>query len=202
MLKEYETKFVIGERVKFFVGDEPYIGKIAEAILDKYSGNQFKYEIVSGDHTFVRWEGKIEPYETEIDENYICDDCLLSHILDDVEEGELTANEAREILGLETVDEELEDYEFKTAGNAYFSIFPDDEHEDSVHIEINPSWLWTNDDIDELIEQLKLAKKRNSKFSLEGEESDQLKLIEQQLINLNSDFLHIISNYKKRIIYK
>lgn len=162
MLKEYETKFWIGEIVKFYVDDEPYIGEIAEAILDKYNGNQFRYEINSGDHTFVRRENEIEPYETEIDEPYICDNCLLSLILDDVEEGELTANEAREILGLETINEELENYEFKTAGNAYFSIFPDDEHEDAVHIEIDPTWLWINDDIDELISQLNWVKARNS----------------------------------------
>lgn len=102
---------------------------------------------------------EIYDYLTFGQHNDICDDCLLSLILDDVEEGELTANEAREILGLETVNEELEDYEYKTAGNAYFSIFPDDEHDDAVHIEIDPTWLWTNDDIDELIEQLNLAKR-------------------------------------------
>lgn len=231
MLKEYETKFVIGEIVKFFVGDDPYAGEIEEILEDKYQRNHFKYVIFSGGHNFIRFENEIEPYETEIDENYICDDCLLSNILDDVEEGSITANEAREVLGLEMIEleevsvrnisagnmvltedgktsfpldtgsfristedgswtwieneAELNEYaEYKTAGNAYFSIFPDDEHDDAVHIEIDPTWLWTNDDIDELIEQLNLAKIGNSNNDYRVEEVVDYDLKESTAVSL------------------
>lgn len=63
-------------------------------------------------------------------EHHLCDECLAEF------------------------EQEEAETEFKTNNHCLYSIFPDDENEDAVHIEINPDWYWDKEDVWELIGQL------------------------------------------------
>lgn len=49
---------------------------------------------------------------------------------------------------------EYEETEFETINGCEYSIFEDDEIEDSYHIEIDPDWTWSKDDVWDLIQKL------------------------------------------------
>lgn len=49
---------------------------------------------------------------------------------------------------------EYPETEFRTDSGCEYSIFEDDEEAETFHIEIDPDWLWTKDDVWELIQKL------------------------------------------------
>lgn len=55
------------------------------------------------------------------------------------------------------IDPEDADDVLVTEGGAEYSIFPDDEEDDLIHIEINPDFVWDKEDVWELVDRLLFA---------------------------------------------
>lgn len=54
-----------------------------------------------------------------------------------------------------TVEEvEYPETEFRTDSGCEYSIFEDDEEEETFHIDVDPDWRWNKDDVWELIQKL------------------------------------------------
>lgn len=50
--------------------------------------------------------------------------------------------------------EDLEETEFETVNGCEYSVFEDDETEETFHIEVDPDWLWSKDDVWDLVQTL------------------------------------------------
>lgn len=55
------------------------------------------------------------------------------------------------------IDPEDTDNVLVTEGGAEYSIFPDDEEDDLIHIEIQPDFVWDKEDVWELVDRLLFA---------------------------------------------
>lgn len=81
---------------------------------------------------------------------------------------------------------------FKTKGNAYYSVF-EDEEEEALRIEIDPEWLWSKEDIHELIGKLE---------ELSGIKEERVKptLVVTYPGSISQEKADLISNYVDRSV--
>lgn len=152
---DLESKFGAGELVLFLFRGDLVDGIVTDASF-YHINNEFMYTIEHeyngeiiynniSESNLVTPADFLSPNDNELSEtekeeelewlnstqeNYICDECL-DEILRD----------------------SLDDTEQLTSGNCLYTIFPDDE-DPAVHIEIDLNYLWTSDDIWELIDDL------------------------------------------------
>ena len=133
-LQEFTTKYKSNEKVVFEHNYSAYKGEIITTSMNK--NDEITYTILSGDIVFKK---------QEVDILESLDEADLQEFFEWVTGGEIHEPEIEE------------DHSFFTTNDAEFSIFPDDENPEQIHIEIKPDYVWNKDDVWELIAELLYA---------------------------------------------
>lgn len=129
-LKEYKTKFAVGDSVVFCHNNMLFRGKVDVAILSTaYKEDVILYWVSSGGVQFKKRE----------DELIYCSEGkfilkAVPFLWPDIEEEPPT--------------------QFEAIGGAQYSIFGDDIDTNMVHLEISPDWVWSKNDLYELVDHL------------------------------------------------
>jgi hypothetical protein len=145
-LKEYKTKFTVGDSVVFCHNNMLFRGKVDVAILSTtYKEDVILYWVSSGGVQFKKREDELI---SELE--YLHPDIGLKEIKPDAK----ISNFNKAVPFLWPDIEEEPQTQFEAIGGAQYSIFGDDINTNMIHLEISPDWVWSKNDLYELVDHL------------------------------------------------